>query len=142
MWTTNYEATTTSSREAVWDALRALHSGTALGPNSDSFELHGPFEVGTRLTITPQGQDSMESLITELEPPVLYADQTAFGGLTLTFRHRLTPSPAGGTTVRHELEITGDGADEVGPELGPQISGDFPVAMDELLTAAKRGIRA
>ncbi|MDQ1556616.1 MAG: hypothetical protein QOI02_1618, partial [Actinomycetota bacterium] len=36
--------------------------------------------VGTRLTITPQGQDSMESLITELEPPVLYADQTVFGG--------------------------------------------------------------
>ncbi|MDQ1556615.1 MAG: hypothetical protein QOI02_1617 [Actinomycetota bacterium] len=44
--------------------------------------------------------------------------------------------------MRHELEITGDDADEIGPELGPQISGDFPVAMDELLTAAKRGIRA
>lgn len=142
MWTTKHQATTTAAPAAVWEALRALHSGTALGPNSDLFELHGPFEAGTRLTITPQGQDPMESVITELERGVLYADQTAFGNLTLTFRHRLAPTPAGGTTVTHELEITGEGAEEIGPGLGAQISGDFPVAMGELLAAAERGVHA
>lgn len=140
MWTTSQEATTTAGPDAVWAALQALHSGTTLGPNSDLFELHGPFQVGTRLTVTPQGQEPMDSVITELEHGVVYADQTVFGALTLTFRHRLNPTRAGGTTVTHVLEINGVGADEVGSELGPQISGDFPVAMSELLAAAERGV--
>ena len=116
----------------------APRSGTRLGPGSDDFELHGPLAVGTRLTVTPQGQDAMESVITELDPERVYADQTVFGGLVLTFRHRLAPAPGGGTAVSHTLEITGDDADAAGPELGPQISGDFPDAMAELLAAAEQ----
>ncbi|KHK96063.1 polyketide cyclase [Microbacterium mangrovi] len=136
MWTTSYDVTTTATPEDVWDALTALHSGIPLGPNSDSFELHGPFAAGTTLTVTPQGQESMTSTIVELDPVRVYADQTVFGDLTLTFRHTLAAHD-GGTRVTHTLEITGDGSDEVGPELGPQISGDFPVAMAELLAAAE-----
>jgi hypothetical protein len=32
---------------------------------------------------------------------VVYADQTAFGDLTLTFRHRLVATSTGGATVTH-----------------------------------------
>lgn len=138
MWTTNYRQTTGADASAVWSALERLHSGTPLGPDSDSFELHGPFAVGTTLTITPQGQDPMSSTIVALVPDAVYADRTVFGDLELTFRHDLTPNPDGGTTVTHTLVIDGPGSDEVGPELGPQISGDFPVAMAELLAAAER----
>jgi len=138
MWTTDFTKTTTASPDQVWAALQALHSGTPLGPNSDSFELHGPFAAGTKLTATPQGQEAMESTITELEPGRVYADQTRFGDLLLTFRHTLVGVAAGGTRVTHTLEITGGDADKVGPELGPQISADFPMAMAELLSAATR----
>ena len=135
MWTTDFTATTTASPGQVWAALEALHSGTALGPNSDSFELHGPFVAGTTLTVTPQGQDPMESTIIDLEPGRVYADQTRFSDLVLTFRHQLTPALAGGTPHPRNH---GTGADEVGPELGPQTSGDFPVAMAELLAAGEQ----
>ena len=67
----------------------------------------------------------------------MYADRTVFGELTLTFRHTLAPTAEGGTAVTHTLEIDGEGSDAVGPELGPQIAGDFPVAMAELLRAAE-----
>lgn len=137
MWTTQYSAVTGAPASAVWSALRDLHSGTPLGPASDRFELHGPFAVGTAVTVTPQGQESMTSEIVELVPERVYADRTAFGGLTLTFRHTLAPQADGGTAVTHTLEIEGEDADAVGPELGPQISGDFPVAMAELLDAAR-----
>lgn len=141
MWTTNYTAETSATSTDVWDALRALHSGIALGPASDKFELHGPFAVGTQVTVTPRGQDPMKSIITELEPGLVYADQTSFGELLLTFRHQLRTTQAGGTTVTHTLEITGTGSDQVGPELGPQISGDFPIAMAELIASAESGVR-
>lgn len=140
MWTTSHEATTTATPAAVWAALAALHSGTPLGPGSDAFELHGPLAVGTTLTVTPQSQEPMRSLIVECEPGRVYADQTVFGDLTLTFRHRLSPQVDGGTQITHTLEIAGTDADRVGPELGPQISGDFPVAMAELVAAAERGV--
>lgn len=142
MWTTSYESTTTADAAAVWAALEALHSGTPLGPESDSFQLHGPFQAGTRLTVTPQGQEPMDSVITELESGAVYADQTVFGELTLTFRHRLGATEHGGTRVSHTLEISGEGAEAIGPELGPQISADFPVAMKELFEAAQRGVHA
>jgi hypothetical protein len=142
MWTTEHTAETSAARSAVWDALRALHSGVALGPLSDRFELHGPFAVGTELSVTPQGQDTMRSVIVERVENEVYADRTAFGGLTLTFRHILSALPGGGTRVTHQLEIDGEDADRVGPELGPQISGDFPAAMAELLAAAERRVRA
>ena len=44
-----------------------------------------------------------------------------------------------GTRITHRLTITGPGADEVGPALGPQISADFPDQLDALVDAARRG---
>jgi hypothetical protein len=88
--------------------------------------------------VTPQGQGSFRSTITELTENSVYADRTEFGGLMLTFRHTLAPLAGGGTRVTHQLMIDGDEAGTMGPELGPQISADFPEAMNALLAAARR----
>lgn len=136
MWSTEYSADTTAEPSRVWTALRDLHSGTPLSANSDRFELHGPFAVGTELSVTPQGQDTMRSRIVELVEDEVYADETTFGELTLHFRHTLVRLGHGGTRITHALMITGTDADQVGPELGPQISADFPAAMRDLIAAA------
>lgn len=138
MWTTEHTTDTDITPAAVWAALRDLHAGKVTSENADTFELHGPFEVGTELTVTPKGQDPFTSVITEIVENEVYADRTEFDGLTLLFRHTLHALPDGGTRVTHRLEIDGPAADEVGPELGPQISGDFPTAMAELLTIARQ----
>ena len=137
MWSTQYSAQTDTAPEAVWTALRDLHSGVRLSDRSDAFELHGPFQAGTEISVTPQGQDTFRSVIIELDEPRVYADRTDFGGLTLTFRHVLAPLPGGGTEVTHTLQIDGPSADQAGPELGPQISADFPGAMEDLFAAAR-----
>jgi hypothetical protein len=144
MWTAEYQAETDVEPEAVWAALRDLHSGVPLSEHSDRFELHGPFAVGTGISVTPQGQDTFSSTIVELTEPEVYADRTVFGDLTLLFRHTLAPLPGGGTAITHRLEIAGAGAETVAPELGPQISEDFPAAMSDLIAAARarRGQRS
>ncbi|MFI5614191.1 polyketide cyclase [Amycolatopsis sp. NPDC051903] len=134
MWTTDYRAETTAAPEAVWAALRALHSGEQLSERSDKFELHGPFAKGTELSVTPQGQDTFRSRITELVENEVYEDETRFGDVVLRFRHTLAPRADGGTLVTHRLEIDGEG----GAELGPQISEDFPEAMADLLAFAQQ----
>ncbi|WP_159807877.1 SRPBCC family protein [Cellulomonas citrea] len=140
MWTTTYTATTDQPPAAVWAALRALHSGYTPSAASDRFELHGPFAVGTRISMTPAGQDTVESVITAVQDERLYEDRTDLGDVALVFRFELSPAGTG-TRVDHTLEIEGPGADETGPQLGPAISADFPVATAELFAAAAAGVR-
>jgi len=139
VWTTDVTAETTLPRQTVWDALAGLHRGTLTYPGADVFELHGPFAVGTTLSVTPEGgPGTFESTIVELVEGETYADRTSFGDVTLLFRHTLEQLDDGGTRVTHCLEIDGPGADTTGPELGPQISGDFADSMASLLRAAER----
>lgn len=141
MWTTEAIADTTLPRERVWEAVRDLHAGELTYDGADRFELHGPFAVGTELTVTPVGQDPIRSRIDVLEEGRTYADITAFGDVRLTFRYDLEDVPVrgqAGTRVRYSLTIDGAGADAVGPELGPQISADFPESLAALLAEAER----
>lgn len=137
MWTTAITADTDLPRSQVWQALEALHRGELSYEGADRFELHGAFAVGTELDVTPEGQETFRSTIIELVPGERYADRTEYEGLSLLFRHTLHDTPSG-TRVTHELEIDGPGADEVGPELGPQISGDFGTALGALFDQAAR----
>ncbi|GIG23449.1 hypothetical protein Cch01nite_41730 [Cellulomonas chitinilytica] len=137
MWTTEHTTETALTPATVWAALVDLHRGTLTYPGADVFELHGPFAVGTTLSVTPDGgPGTFESTIVDVVEERTYADETTFGDVTLLFRHTLAPLDDGGTRVTHRLEITGHGADTTGPELGPQISGDFPESMAALLSAA------
>ena len=137
MWTTNYSAETALPRAAVWRAIEALHRGKLTYDGADVFELLGPFEVGTQLDVTPEGQDTFRSTIIELVEDELYADSTTYEGLTLLFRHTLEDVPEG-TRVTHTLEIHGPAAEQVGPDLGPQISDDFGTSMAALFSEAAK----
>jgi hypothetical protein len=137
MWSTEHSQETDVTPAAIWAALRGLHVGEINTPDTDRFEIYGPFAVGSEISVTPVGQDTFRSTIVELEAERRYADETSFGGTTLRFAHTLVPLADGGTRVTHELRITGPEADQVGPELGPQISEDFPSAMSALIAVAR-----
>lgn len=136
MWQTAHSTPTDLPVAQLWRTFEDIHCGRLVLPEGDTFAPEGPLAVGTRIVVTPAGQDPMTSVITEFEPQARYADETVFDGLTLTFRHLFAPT-GNGTRITHELTIDGDAADEVGPELGPQISGDFAGQMDALIAAAR-----
>ena len=102
----------------------------------DWVRLEGPFQVGSQVTMMPKGQDPITSLILEATENQAYADQTDLSDVTLRFSHDLQPLAGGGTRVTHRLAITGPAADQLGPELGPAITEDFPEAMEALLARA------
>ena len=78
----------------------------------------------------------IRSVIAEIRENEYYADETDMGDVTLRFSTALTRLPDGGTRLVHRLEISGPAADEIGPELGPAITADFPEAMRALLAYA------
>jgi hypothetical protein len=137
MWSYEFATDTDLDRTACWTALAAVHTGQAATAGGDVFELHGPFEVGTELSVTPAGQQTFRSVITELDEGKTYQDLTRYNGLTLAFRYTLADLPGGGSRLSHRLVIDGDDAGAVGPELGPQITADFPADLDELIALAR-----
>jgi hypothetical protein len=136
MWTHEHTGETTVAPAAVWGVLRNLDEWQAWDTSMEWVQLQGPFGVGARVTMKPKGQDPITSVIVEARENLLYADETRLGDVTLRFSHTLHALDSGGTRVVHRLEITGPGADDIGPELGPAITGDFPEAMDALLGRA------
>ena len=50
--------------------------------------------------------------------------------------HRLERLDGGGTRVTYRMEITGPAADEMGPQVGPAITADFPETMAALVALA------
>ncbi|MFD8483244.1 SRPBCC family protein [Kitasatospora sp. NPDC059673] len=141
MWQHEYTADTTAAPHAVWAVLSDLNSWPSWDTSMESVTLDGPFAVGSKVAMTPTGQEPIVSVITQIEENHVYADETEFGGTTLRFSHTLTALPEGGTRVLHRLEITGPDADGLGPELGPMITEDFPEAMAGLLAQAERVAR-
>jgi hypothetical protein len=51
--------------------------------------------------------------------------------------HRLEAAAGGRTRIVYRTEITGPAAGQVGPELGPQITADFPDVLAALAKLAE-----
>jgi uncharacterized protein YndB with AHSA1/START domain len=136
MWVHEHTAEMAASPQAVWQVLSDLDQWASWDTSMEWVRLQGPFQVGSEVVMKPKGQDPITSVIVEATENQLYADQTDLGDVTLRFSHTLQPLAGGGTRVIHRLEITGPAADQLGPELGPAITEDFPEAMDALLARA------
>jgi hypothetical protein len=136
MWTHELTADSALAPAAIWAVLADIDNWARWDTSMESVKLQGPFTAGTRVTMTPKGQDPITSVIAEIRQNEFYADETDLGDVILRFSHSLTPLPDGGTRIVHRLEISGPAADEIGPELGAAITEDFPDAMRALLADA------
>ncbi len=136
MWTHEHTAETALAPEAIWNVLKDLDNWPRWDTSMETVTLEGPFKVGARVTMTPTGQQPITSVITAITENERYADETDLSDVVLRFSHTLTRRADGGTHITHRLEITGPKADELGPELGPAITEDFPDAMLALLAYA------
>jgi hypothetical protein len=88
--------------------------------------------------MTPVGQDPVELRIAEAVEPDLFVDEAEFGDVVVRTIHRVEPLEGDGNRVVYRMEISGPAADSVGPEIGPQISADFPETLAALAEQAER----
>lgn len=138
MWSYEHAGETTAGPAAVWKVLSNLDAWAAWDTSMQSVRLDGPFAVGSKVMMKPNGQDDeVTSTIVAITENEFYADETQFEGVFLRFSHALHPNVGGGTRVVHRLEISGAGSDEIAPKLGPAVTEDFPDAMAALLTMAE-----
>jgi uncharacterized protein YndB with AHSA1/START domain len=136
MWEYEYTVTTSAGAATVWRHWSDMAAWPSWNDGIEKIEIDGPFAVGTRFTMTPPGDDPVEMRITDIEPGESFTDEMDAGDFVVRTVHRLE-RVADGTRVVYRTEITGPAADQVGPELGPQITGDFPAVLAALVARAE-----
>jgi hypothetical protein len=137
MWEYEYAAETTASAEAIWRLWADVETWGDWNPDIEAIELQGPFAEGSVIAMTPGGQDTVRLRIAAVRENELFVDEAEIGGATIRTTHRLAQLGDGRVRVAYRTEITGPGAHELGPELGPAITSDFPDTIASLVARAE-----
>jgi hypothetical protein len=103
----------------------------------ERIELLGPFAAGGTIVMTPIGEEPVELRIAEAVEPELFVDEAELGEIVVRTTHRVQPLDVERARVTYRMEITGPAADTLGPQIGPEISGDFPQTLAALAERAE-----
>ena len=138
MWANEQSIETTASPEAIWRLWSDVADWPEWNADIEHIVISGPFAPGSTITMTPAGQDPVELRISDAAEPQSFVDEADLGDVVVRTIHSVERLEGGRNGVTYRMEISGPAADSVGPELGPQISGDFPETLGALVERAER----
>jgi uncharacterized protein YndB with AHSA1/START domain len=135
MWSAEHSIETNAAPEAVWRQWADVPRWPEWNGDLAQAELEGEFREGGTIRMTSQDGDLVELRIAEAAEPQQFVDEADLGSVVVRTTHRAERA-GDRTRIVYRMEISGPDADTVGPELGPQISGDFPDVLQALAERA------
>jgi uncharacterized protein YndB with AHSA1/START domain len=133
MWSTEHSVETSASPQAVWRLWADVPRWPEWNADLARAELEGEFREGSTIPMTSRDGEVIELRIAEAAEPELFVDEADFGNIVVRTTHRVEPG-----RIVYRMQITGPEADTVGPELGPQISDDFPEVLKAMAERAEQ----
>jgi uncharacterized protein YndB with AHSA1/START domain len=137
MWANEQGVETTAAPEQIWRLWADVAGWPEWNADIERIELIGPFAAGSTILMTPTGEEPVELRIKEAVEPELFVDEADFGEIVVQTTHRVNRLDTGRARVTYRMEITGPAADTLGPQVGPEISGDFPQTLAGLVARAE-----
>ena len=138
MWESEYSVEAPVTPESVWQVWADFEHAASWNEGIESIELRGPFTSGTEFSMKPVGREAIVMHLAEVTENVSFAEVAEANGLTIRVIHRLERLDGQRTRIAYRTEITGEGADELGPHLGPGVTAAFPDAVARLVELARR----
>jgi hypothetical protein len=138
VWWTEESIETAAPAEAIWRLWADVPRWPDWNADIEHIKPSGPFATGSRISMTPIGEEPVELRIEEAIEPELFIDVAELGDVVVRTIHRVERLDEARNQVIYRMEITGPAADRLGPELGPQISGDFPQTLAALVDRAQQ----
>jgi Polyketide cyclase / dehydrase and lipid transport len=136
MWSYEHSIETDATPEAIYSLYRDVPHWVRWDAGLELVTIDGPFVAGATGMLTPEGQGPLSYTIVDVQPDRGFSDETVVADVTIRFDHTLEPLSEGRTRVTHAVTISGPGADEFGPSIGPRIVADLPEAMEALARRA------
>jgi Polyketide cyclase / dehydrase and lipid transport len=137
MWEYEYSLETGATPGALWRHWADMPAWPRWNDGIETIDVKGAFEVGTTFTMTPPGAEPISMRLVEIEPGTSFTDEMDAGDFVVRTEHRLEAAAGGLTRIVYRTQITGAAAGQVGPELGPQITADFPEVVAALARRAE-----
>lgn len=137
MWEYEHRVETSAPAATVWQHWTDMAAWPTWNAGIAALQVDGPFTAGTTFTMMPPDGDPIPMQLTAVEPGREFVDEMDGGDFVVRTVHRLEPLAAGRTAVVYRTEISGPAADQVGPELGPAITADFPEVLNALVALAE-----
>jgi hypothetical protein len=137
MWVNEQSIETTAPVAAIWRLWAEVDTWPEWNADIDQIELSGPFAAGSTIVMTPSGQDPVELRLAAVTEPELFVDEAEFGDVVVRTIHRIETARHDRRRVVYRMEIHEPPSSNLGPELGPQISGDFPETLSALVSRAE-----
>jgi hypothetical protein len=137
MWANEHSVETSAASEQIWRLWADVAGWPEWNGDIERIELIGPFAAGSRILMTPIGDEPVELRITEAVEPDRFVDEADMGDIVVRTVHEVRRIDPGGLRVTYRMEITGPAADTLGPQIGPEISGDFPETLAGLVARAE-----
>jgi Polyketide cyclase / dehydrase and lipid transport len=136
MWVAEHQIETSAAPERIWALWADVTGWPAWNRDLERAELSGPFAEGSTITMFAPGQDPIVLTIAHAVVPDRFVDEADLGPIVVRTEHLVEPLEGGRARVTYRMEITGPEADTMGPEIGPQISADFPDVLRSLVERA------
>jgi hypothetical protein len=138
MWEAEHSRETSATPQEIWRLWADVAGWPEWNGDIEEIELTGPFAAGSTIRMTPIGQEPIELRIAEAAEPESFVDEADFGEIVVRTIHRAEQLEGGRARVSYRMEITGPASDTLGPQIGPEISGDFPQTLAALVERAER----
>ncbi len=137
MWVKEYRVETSAAPEEIWRLWADVPGWPAWNGDIERIELVGPFAAGSRILMTPIGEEPVELRLAEAVEPELFVDEAELGEIIVRTVHRVDRLDGMRVRVTYRMEITGPAANRLGPQIGPEISADFPHTLAALVERAE-----
>jgi len=137
MWSTEHSVETTAAPETIWKLWTDVGDWPRWNADLDRAELTGAFAPGSEITMFPREDDPIELSIAEADEPERFVDQADLGPVVVRTAHRVERLGPDRSRIVYRMEITGPEADTLGPQIGPEITSDFPDVLAKLAAVAE-----
>ncbi|HEY2055672.1 MAG TPA: SRPBCC family protein [Solirubrobacterales bacterium] len=137
MWSYGHGVEADVTAEAVWRAWADVESWGEWNADIERISIDGPFAVGATIEMTPRGADPVVLRVAEVRPGECFVDEAEVGRTVVATTHLVEPAGEGRVRIVYRTEITGPASEEVGPQLGPAITDDFPETIAALVAYAR-----
>src|SRR5262245_51572969 len=138
MWASEHSIETGARPEQVWRLWADVTGWPEWNGDIERIELIGPFAAGSTMMMTPIGREPVELRIAQAVEPELFVDEADMGQIRIRTVHRVEPIDSDQARITYRMEITGPGADTLGPQVGSEISADFPQMLAGLAARAAK----
>jgi uncharacterized protein YndB with AHSA1/START domain len=137
MWAYQENVDTDASPAAVWRFWADVTQWPRWNSGVAQAHIDGEFAAGSVVEMKLPDGDSVRLVLAEVVVDERFVDVVDLGEVLVRTIHALQPQPDGRTRIHYRTEITGPGADQLAPQIGPAITGDFPEVLAALAALAE-----